>query len=203
MSTLTHRTSIGRSLWLQWVLASVMGVVAGGYLALGIGWGLADAVAMVSSETAGTAVFGAVFGALIGAGLGAGQSLVLRSQTGQAGAWALASALGGGISGAISMPITFALFGHQFGAIGFLMVGTLLGAAIGAAQWLVIRNKAARSALWILASAFAVAVGFTLAMPLGGEGREWLALSAMGIVVGAITGGAIPWLLQQSTTVES
>jgi hypothetical protein len=41
----------------------------------------------------------------------------------------------------------------------------------------------------------------TIGLPLGGEGREWLSLGVIGLLIGAITGLGMVWSLRCQATV--
>ena len=92
-----ERKQIGWGFWLQWLLASVVGLVVGGFLSLPIGYGVGEGVEKALGRVAGYIVAGALFGVLWGGGLGIMQWFVLRTQIARAGWWALASAIAGAV----------------------------------------------------------------------------------------------------------
>ncbi len=73
-----ENTQIDKSFWFQWLLATTAGVLAGGMLAIPIGFGTAEAVQDRLGETAAFVIAGILFGLLFGTGTGLAQWLVLR-----------------------------------------------------------------------------------------------------------------------------
>ena len=169
--------------WLQWVLASaVSGAVT-----------MTVTGALVRAGSADAAVVVAVFGLLIGVSLGITQWLVLRPQVPRAYRWVLASALGGMVVGVLGLAMGEAV-GGPFG-------GSVIGAALGSMQWLVLRRLSSRAYVWVLASIVGFALGLTAGEASGFavEGSAgWLVGGGVqGVVVGAITGSALVWLLRR------
>jgi hypothetical protein len=79
--------------------------------------------------------------------------------------------------------------------LGWIVVGALGGAVTGILQWLVLRAQVSRAGWWVLAST----VGWGLGM-VGTRAFEVLAIFGGlvgGAVLGAVTGGALVWLLRQ------
>jgi hypothetical protein len=137
-------------------------------------------------------------GIVPGIGVGILQWLVLRRRVSGAGWWVLASAAAG--------------YGILAGFIGYsesLSFGTLLsltgvvalgGAAVGTLQWLVLRGKVSRAGWWVLASTVGWGLSVTMARAIPWSNDETdvlLALAVTGAVLGAVTGGALVWLLRQ------
>ena len=134
----------------------------------------------------------------IGIGVGVLQWLVLRRRISRAGWWVLASAAGG-------YGIVQAMFLGAFeGYVGSLSFGALLsftgvvaigGAVTGTLQWLVLRGQVSRAGWWVLASAVGWGLSMTAATAYSWPGPMWLIVT--GAVLGAVTGGALVWLLRQ------
>jgi hypothetical protein len=99
-----------------------------------------------------------------GLSLGTGQWLVLRHRFGDLrwGAWAGATAIGGGLAWALGMSLGGRL-GHPppmwLMALLLLASGLVFGAILGAAQWVVLRRHARRSLRWVAANAAGWTVG--------------------------------------------
>ena len=89
----------------------------------------------------------------------------------------------------------------QFGNL--LVAGTVLGTVIGFIQWLVLRRYLQAAAWWIPAMAVAMAITSVVSMPwpasvgIGGLMAVPLTKGLTGIIVGAITGIALVWLLRK------
>ncbi len=178
-----ERANVGWRTWLQWVLASaVSGAVT-----------MTVTGDLVRAGSADAAVVVAVFGLLIGVSLGITQWLVLRRQVPRAYRWVLASALGGMVVGVLGLAMGEAV-GGPFG-------GSVIGAALGSMQWLVLRRSISRAYVWVLASIVGFALGLTAGEASGfaveGSAGWLVGGSVQGVVVGAITGSALVWLLRQ------
>jgi len=75
----------------------------------------------------------------------------------------------------------------------------LSGAVTGILQWLVLRGQVSRAGWWVLASTLGWGLGMSAAVALsrGVGASDTVSLVGMGIVLGAVTGGALVWLLRQ------
>lgn len=142
----------GRTFWLQWLLASSLG--------LGIGFPIGSIGAAVLSDSLTStksevyfAILLMVWGASIGASLGIGQWLVLRHYLSHASRWIL----GGTVSLTIALvPAIFA--GDEPGIwvpIGLAMLVT--------AYWLVLRGRIPRSGYWALNGSMGLALAIYVA----------------------------------------
>jgi hypothetical protein len=102
----------------------------------------------------------------------------------------------------------FTSFGAAFeaGAALFALVFVVVGAAVGIAQWWVLRQHLQRAGGWVLASTMGFApFGVVPSLYERVYGAVGFALSAalvLGIVAGygGITGVALVWLLRQTAT---
>ena len=161
-------------LWLQWVGASLAGLVLGVSLLLGL------------SQVIGGPPHKGIMGAVVGATVGALQLLVLRRRVSRLPAWMAASIIAWGIGAAMEL------------VGGFALSIAVLAVLAGVLQWLVLRGQVSRSSWWLLASivAWSVFLGVVAVM-------SKLAHTAVGIgmgfaFVGGITGVALVWMLRQS-----
>ena len=114
---------------------------------------------------------------VLGIVIGVLQWVVLRQYIRQAGWWILASAGGWAIGWLMVMVIP-----PEVG----IPIGTVLGAAIGVNQWLILQRHLRRAGWWVVVSILAWTMG------LGGLAGELL----VGTVVGAITGIVLELLLR-------
>jgi hypothetical protein len=79
------------------------------------------------------------------------------------------------------------------------VVVALGGAVTGILQWLVLRGKVSRAGWWVLASIVGWALGIALWDSGWDAGTEYETFLMVGsrVVLGAVTGGALVWLLRQ------
>ncbi len=185
----TERAHVGWGFWLWWVLASTVGWVLGGEVGVLSVW-IVGLVGIV-------------------VGLGIAQWLVLRQHLSRAGWWVLASTVGWVVGLVVGGSVNLVVGG----AVNlFVVVGLVgIGFGIGIAQWLVLRPHLSRAGWWVLASTVGLAVGGAVGVAVGGAvgiavgGSISLAsilslvvgFPVSGAVYGAITGGAMVWLLRQ------
>ena len=192
-------THISGRFWGLWTLASAIGFIVGGMLALPIGYGLGEVVMDATNESAGFAVAGAFFGILVGGGLGIGQQLVLRSRVEWSRMWALASAAATTVVWAIAFPLMASADEPASASTGAI-IAILFGLALGVAQWLVLRKHVPGAGRWVAITLVSLALAIGLAFSLDGEGRELLAFGAAGLLAGALTGLGMAWLLPSDKT---
>lgn len=129
-------------LWIQWVLATTVGWMAGAILGMYLSFlpglfGIWD--------------YGYIFGTYAITGLA--QWLVLLQRYRQSGWWVLASVIGSSLA-----PYARLLGGNGAPDI---VNDIMLGATIGIAQWLVLRRWYRHAGWWVLVSGVAVGVGWT------------------------------------------
>jgi hypothetical protein len=191
-----NQLNTGRSYWLAWFLASVIGYSMGAIL------GAAFASGFFPIDTF-EAANGITLGIVMGATGGYFQWVVLRERIAGAGLWGVASALGFG--SAIGAVIA-ADAGENFAIAGLLMAA-IFGVSSGILQWLILRLKVQRAGWWLLANLLGSLVA-VIAMPIAGvilvAGNWSLGVLTFGLVFGAgngaITGAALIWLLRQSSS---
>ena len=182
-----HRIkSVGLNLWAWWVVATTVGIIVGAPVAAAIdqaNWAMAI-------QPSRRFIVWALEGAMLGAGIGIMQWLVLRQQISKAGWWILANILG---------IATAAVILDVFPAdASWIMTGVsiiILGAIIGIAQWLVLWWQIPKANLWIIANILGVSAGGALGVGVIGESNVGAVVSMT--LFGAITGGALIWLLKQ------
>jgi hypothetical protein len=200
------------ALWEWWLLATVVG----GFLGIAI----AATTSAVSRgfESVNTVAPLYLIGALGGAALGLAQWLVLRRYIKHVGGWIVATAIGSVIAWLIGLQVGVMLILIFFNGALFVatsaallnaifLLGIWVGTVLGFCQWLVLRTHVRNGALWIAASALAWGLallaawmGAALVQP-GELGVETTLVgvatgATVGVVIGAITGVALVWLLK-------
>ncbi len=178
----TGTSYAGLILWLEWVLASIVGFAIGG------------AAGSLVSPTFGFIVPGAVVGFF--------QGMILRQFIAQAGWVALAGlstlvvcfAFGGAIMGGVS-----GLVGGAFGLIaGGAAAGLVMGTTGGFFQSRFLGQHLSRTGWWVVASALGWGIGEAVAVALGqGPGSI-----VGGAIAGVITGTTLVWLMSHSARTE-
>lgn len=146
-----------------------------------------------------------VVGGVEGASLGTGQWLVLRRRFPELrwSAWALATALGGGLAWTLGMTIGNSLSAPPPVAVQILLLPVLalsFGGLLGACQWTVLRGISGveRGGLWIAANAVGWALGLVaafVAVALVQEGTPWSVM----VVIAVLAGAAMAWVPAELT----
>lgn len=94
--------------------------------------------------------------------------------------------IGGGLARLIVGPANTPVSG--------LLAGAIAGAAIGLAQWLVLRRAFDVNLVWIAATAAGLAIGSAVAQTLIGNSMDVAPVALRGLVSGAFV-GALQWLV--------
>jgi hypothetical protein len=155
----TESSKTSRSLWPRWILANVVSAALGLFVGIGAGGFVvplflkrfvSDALLLEAAPWIIPVVFGAT--------VGASQSLLLRQQVSPWG-WLWPTAIGSGV---------VLLKGTPYGtsSIGAGITAAVVGAAIGIAQWFILRKHGARAGWWVAVSAVGWAMwwmAFTIA----------------------------------------
>ena len=189
---MAKRAQVGWGFWLLWVLASTGGWLFGFF----VGWFGGYAVEGILPNYGSAAVVAA-----LGAGVGIWQWFVLRRRVSRSGWWVLASILGLAVAAVVGTAVALAR-GYSAIPENFAVVAGVGGAMAGLMQWFVLRRQVSRAGWWVLASTVGWAVSGTvsglvdqlefmgfLALPVG--------VAGCGVVLGAVTGLALVWLLRQ------
>jgi hypothetical protein len=184
------KPSLRWAIWLWWVLLSAIG----GGVGFALGLGAAEAVSQVLGPSIYETVLHGVFGTLVAVL----QWFVLRVHVTRASRWVLASA--------VSWVLVGALAGWLEIKPGLAVVWpAIVGVAVGAFQWLVLRKHVHLAGFWIVGSAVGWVVGWHTAtamdevvgMIVYSEKAGLAVLFAIfAAVVGAFTGLALIWLLR-------
>lgn len=184
---------------LQWLATCAVGLIAGGMLAFASIWAVGEAVEKAAGETAAYLAIGALFGAIIGLSANVGPGLLLQSRGIPATHWILASLLGSAIGLAIGFAFIFTFLDPESMSevVTGALMGIFLGLPTGLGQGLLLRQRNLPAGQWVLISGLAFVIGMTIGLPLGGEGREWLSLGVISLLVGAITGLGMVWAFRR------
>ena len=202
--------------WRRWTLVTIAGWFVG-FLA---GFILAGAFEPILGAGPVQGVAGySVLGVCLGSGVGLTQWLVLRRRTVGIGSWVLASAIGMGIAGGAGYGTAVLLFGYSEGleglgsaaaVLGWMLAAAFGGMVTGLLQWRILSRHLRGAGWWAPASTVGWALsfaalgaisvlGFSLTPVTSAFTAAWFlgGLIAGGAVLGAVTGGALLWLLNQ------
>ncbi len=212
----TERTAVGWGFWLRWLVASSVGLMIGLAVYLPLAVVLGDELEVVPRTLVSAAGGGA-----LGLSLGVAQWLLLRRRSPDQGRWVLASVAGGTVGGTgalVAADIMGAAMGTDF-ITNLVAGGAFLGASLGMAQWLLMRQRFARTGWWVVASTVGLSLGLGIGrvggaalydgmvVPMGETVARLLATVLFGTVLvagyGAITGGVLLWLRRQPANREA
>ena len=138
------RVSISeRNLGATWVAATV------------VGWAIGFFVCEALKAFVSTFL---VDGLIVGTFIGIAQGLVVRRGIAPMGWWVFVTIAGFGVGLAAGEALALNLAGP----LGVAVTGVIIGAAVGIAQWLVLRRGLAQAVWWIPANIAAWGLGWTL-----------------------------------------
>ncbi|MCB9007723.1 MAG: hypothetical protein H6656_10220 [Ardenticatenaceae bacterium] len=83
--------------------------------------------------------------------------------------------------------------------VSALYIGLVLGLPMGLVQWRLLTQKNI-PATTVMISVVGLSLAAAIIVYLSGDGREWLII-LMGLLVGAVTGLGMMWLLRRETAV--
>lgn len=195
ITTKINKLSINWKFGFSWTLATMMGLVLGIAISL-IVITVISTITTIDEDTIAIFIILPSIGFLVGIL----QSLNLRRRVSWANMWIWVTAVGW----MISIPLALALYtwlrsisdSALVDVWGKTIQATMIAIFIGAVQWLLLRRHISRAGWWILANL----IGWNAASLIAGAGAMVGVLDSipMGISVGAVTGLALAWLLQQS-----
>lgn len=197
-------------LWERWILATSIAQI--------IGLAIIGVVSIAVSHVGYIQGTFTLIGTLFGIVLGFAQWLVLRRYIHHSTRWIIATVVGGlfawftGLTITGLMALVYAGVSDEAKILGFFkglfLLGGGLGTVLGFCQWLVIKNQIRRSMWWIAANAVAWALGLFIAYLGAGMVEESFSLrtalltvvtgTAMGTVIGGITGTVLVYLIKPS-----
>jgi hypothetical protein len=155
MATQTVRiVRTGNYLWLRWTLTGLASFVGGMTIKTVIEI-LADIGGFTATlESIPPAMFGALFGAMLGVSAGLAQWLVLRRRIAGVGAWLPATLITMTLFWLLHNAEVFGFAHTPWGLVGQgFGHGAIIGAMLGAAQYLVLRGRLKDAGRWVLISA--------------------------------------------------
>ena len=179
------------TIWPWWVLLTGVGG--------GVGFLLGLAAAEAASRVLGRPIFEAVLYGILGTSVAVLQWLVLRAHVSQASRWVLASAVSWVLVGALADVV------EVKGSLATVWPA-IIGAAVGALQWLVLQKHVHSAGFWIMASAISWAAGWYAAGAMDEVVSKMVSSERVGLavlfavfaaVVGAFTWLALIWLLRR------
>ena len=132
---------------------------------------------------------------------GLAQWLVLRRLISLSPIWVLTFPVGLFLSSLIPAAIPESLWqiiGSE-SPVTLTVIYIIMGAVMGLPQWLILRRKLSKAALWILGSSLGVGLGFGLVLVTGLINQsEYISYVVVVIVYSIATGIILSWLLNQN-----
>lgn len=185
---------------LKWALGCAVGTAVFGMLAYLSMWTIGEAVGNSSSELLGAMMAGLLFGALFALGGTLGPGWLLQSKGISAKRWIGQSVVVTAVvmSGGVALMST--LFELVPQPVSALYLGLVWGLPMGLVQWRLLKQKNIPATIWPLINVVGYLFAAAIIVFLSGEGREWMII-LMGLVVGAVTGLGMMWLLRRETAV--
>ena len=196
--------NIGRTFWLEWVLASIIGGSLGWAIFAPVYGVTIDVFGGANEGAAFRAIDGAVTWAIVYACSGMTQWVLLRHIVPRAGFWVLASIAGGMTFGIVAE----ALFAAQGGTEVGVVAGAASGVVSGVLQWLLLRRRFVQARWWVpvslITGSLSASISWMLIAPvLQSIGRTegltiaWAICGAVGgALSGILTGITLIWLFR-------
>jgi len=92
----------------------------------------------------------------------------------------------------------FGMMTSEFMSVDVLVgMGAMFGSIVGAAQWLVLRNKVPDAGWWIVATAGGMTLYWVIESLSSFSSLHLLGLTIALVMPGLVTGGVLVWLLQK------
>lgn len=174
----------------KWILAISIAWPVGGILAIILSYAVVNL--FYPEET------NLIVGLVIGGAVGFAQWFILKKTFKVNGWWIVASAIGFGLP-IILVVIWFEMLGHESGLIeneilNRVLIGALGGMLVGLLQIIILKPLSNKALWWIVINilAWGISSGLTGIGPVNGMLFSLLG----GVVLGAITGVGILWLLK-------
>ncbi|MCK4742134.1 MAG: hypothetical protein KAS80_07615 [Anaerolineales bacterium] len=182
----------GWGLWWAWVIATLIGWVGGVVVGIVLSYQVVNL--FYPKET------NLIIGLCVGAAVGLAQKIAVRRSVTLAGSWVWGAAVGLGIPFVVAVVIDeLWLFGAAEASEGWLIVSAVVGGAIaGLLQVRALRPHTPKAQWWVLASLVSWGLAWLTGIVIGGC---WFPVG--GIVLGAVSGGLLMWLLRSSPAAEA
>ena len=175
----------------RWFIATFLGWIIGIILAIVLSYAIVNL--FYPEET------NLIVGLVLGAVVGGAQVIAVRRALELTRRWISGAALGMGIPFIIAVVIGRAWFGGREASEMWLVpVGIVGGALAGLIQAPVLRRHTGRARWWILASVVSWGAAWLVSTAWGALG-----LLTGGLVLGAVSGALLVWLLRSSPTHEA
>jgi hypothetical protein len=184
----------------QWLVSCAVGTAIFGMIAFLSMWAVAETVEATAGTAVGAAVGGGLFGGLFALGANLGPALLLHQRRLNGRGWLLSSVLAGILGLAPAFATAFSLFETMPNSAAVLFMGLSLGLPVSLAQWRGLRKQGVAAPGWVPIGTLAYLLALSAGIPLGGEGREWLSLGTVGLLLGAVTGLGMVWTLRRPAT---
>ncbi len=186
----------------QWLVSCAIGTAVFGMVAYASMWSLGEAVGQATTELIGVGVAGIVFGALLALGGTLGPGLLLRRIGIRAEQWIGYSVAATAAAASLGVTLIASLnYAMEEEAVSAAFIGLTLGLPMGLVQARLLKQRGLPAAIWPLITIAGYTLAFAIVVFFSGEGREWVASSGMGLLLGAITGLGMMWLLRQDTAI--
>ncbi len=195
------QTDLDWSFGWQWLVSCAIGTAFLGLAAYASMWSLGETVGRATTELIGVGIAGIVFGALLALGGTLGPGLLLRRIGIRAEQWIGYSAAATAIAASLGVTLVASLNYAITQAVSAAFIGLILGLPMGLVQARLLKQRGLSAALWPLITVAGYMLAFAIVVFFSGEGREWIALSGMGLLLGAITSLGMMWLLRQDTAI--
>ncbi len=189
------------SLGWQWLVSCAIGTAVLGLAAYASMWSLGEAVGRATTEVIGVGIAGIVFGALLALGGTLGPGLLLRRIGVQPKQWIGYSVAATAAAASLGVTLIASLNYEMTQAASAAFIGLALGLPMGLVQARLLNQRGLPAAIWPLITVAGYTLAFAVVVFFSGEGREWIVLSAMGLLLGAITSLGMMRLLRQDTAI--
>lgn len=193
----TAPKKVGWSFWVGWVGLTIIGGLAGNYIADILGLG------MRSGSTDAGILFSMLGSGVFALSVSAAQWFLLRRLFSKTAWWLVAGTIGRAL-GMLIGSIALIMISNQFKLqAGFWSTGiylTLRGVVLGASQWLVLKRWRTRAGWWVLGSAIGWMLGSALLdlfIPAGAFNTAIIGDLIELAISGAVTGAVMLWILRQ------
>jgi hypothetical protein len=201
---------IERSMWVKWVAANALGLVAGQIGGVSTGFVIGGLIAQSAGLEIGTIVARAITGGMTGAFLGVTQRIFLQRELELDRRWVWYSIAGWAIAYVAATSFASALYTVVGPGLSTGVFWALIGISVGVAQWRALLDRIPRALLWIpaniagwlagplVASALLVAFFAAQVSAEGAPVADLASAAITGLVAGMITGFALIRLLRES-----